>query len=172
MQQQEHGSSRLRGSESQLARSDGAAEVGSDVSSRARAASAPIRSREPTQVFAMHPMHCPVRLRNKSWTAGQAFAMRRITWAQLEVAAAGRLDLAAIGASRCDRVAGRRSTCPDPGGISAARAHRISVALTSVGAITGNSVCRHARSRRFDGRCGPPDRNPWPTWAVCWTRTT
>jgi hypothetical protein len=25
----------------------------------------------------MHPMHCPVRLRNKSWTTSQVFAMRR-----------------------------------------------------------------------------------------------
>jgi hypothetical protein len=24
--------------------------------------------------------------------------------------------------------------------------------------------------RRFDSRHGPPDRSPWPTWAICWTR--
>ena len=30
----------------------------------------------------MHPMHRPVRLRTMSWTTGQAFAMRRTTWAQ------------------------------------------------------------------------------------------
>jgi hypothetical protein len=37
----------------------------------------PVRSREPTQVFAMHPLRCPVRLRTMSWTTGQAFALKR-----------------------------------------------------------------------------------------------
>jgi hypothetical protein len=43
----------------------------------------PLRRRVPAQVFAMHPTHCPVRLPTRSWTTGQAFAMRRTTWAQI-----------------------------------------------------------------------------------------
>ena len=31
----------------------------------------------------MHLLHCPGRLRKMSWTTGQAFAMKRSTWAHL-----------------------------------------------------------------------------------------